>query len=63
MIPQRRVERMILPPLWIVMLHQGAKELRGALLLLREKGHLYILSNENLEEEATTLTRTSAMTE
>ena len=33
MIPQRRMEGMILPPLWIVKLHPSAKELRGALLL------------------------------
>ena len=39
----------------IGILRQGTKELRGALLLLREKGHLSILPNENLEEEATTL--------
>ena len=56
MIPQRRMEGMILPPLWIVMLHPGVKELRGVLLLLREIGHPSILPNENLEEEATTLT-------
>ena len=47
---------MILPPLWIVMLHPGAKELTGALLLLREKGHLFILPNENLEEEEEAIT-------
>ena len=44
-------------PLWIVMLYQGAKELRGDLLLLREKGHLSILPNKILEEEAATPTR------